>query len=1570
MSGTYSAGDIEASLKLDRSDFNRELTQAKRDAEDFQSQKYSPKVSLDDTEAKAKIQSLKQELQSLHNITVSAALSGFDGVTTQLAALQAQADHLNGMVITIRADVDTSAAARGLIWLDESITAMNTRSINIHADVDTRVAAASLAALRAAAADPITIRTRTDGDNPTPDPGVPGEPGDRNRNRRIGGGDGNSALFSKLFSLPGLIAAVAPQIPALTTLLGGATAAVTSFGVAAGGALGIYGAATMGAVKQATAHEKAVQSTDKALQAAQARLAGTTAGTTAYKNALKAATEAEKAHKKALDDLTPSEKLFTDSLNNTQTAWKQFIGATEAYTLLPVSTVLQGVTAALPKFIPLVKDLAPVVQGVAVSLKEWMSGDGLVRFVDFLRTYGVPIVKNTIEGFKGFLTAGGAIIRAFGPWAEKMSEFFKHIGEEADKWGRNGGPERFKDSVKRAWVQVEPILTGLWKLARHVWDVLNGTGQSNGSALANVISGVGTAVGTVKPAAVKAFTEIFTSISDVAVQLAPVIGITSKAIVDIINVLPPGTIRAIADAMIAWKLAMLGWSAAVAIWTGLTVVFGLAMDAWLLLSLAFALSPLGVIITGVVLLIGVIVLIATKTTWFQTIWKYTWNAIKVAWDYTWSAIKTAFSATVEFLRGKFGLLALLLGPIGAIAWIAANWQKVWGVIKGVWNDIVAGALWLWGYIKPVFHGIAVAFETMAMIFWKVHVTIIKVVFILLEAAVKALWVFVLKPVFGWIAAGWHALGDGIMWVWHHVIKAAWDQVAAGAGWVWTHGIKPAIGKITDAWHAMGDGVMWVWRHLIKPAFDLVAGGSTTLWKNHISPSFDGIKATISSKWDWLKKWVFSPMGTFFTKIIPGWADLMKGKLITAFDTAWKGIQKVWDNVKKAIGSPIYLVAKYVWNDAIYGIMNKISGFVHQKNPLGKIPLDNIPHFAAGGPVRGGTPGKDSVLSMLMPDEHVLTREDVAAMGGQQAVARFRSALHGGAPVQGANNTGYFGIGGWIGDAGSALAGTVSKGLGVLKDAVLGAVGVVANPLLNAAEKTVNTLIPADGGWHNLANGAMKQPIEWIKSFINKEDKKAQSVGGVIPAGQHLAIIDAALKAAGAPPPGTKEQWEAGMNTLIQRESGWNASAINNWDSNAKAGHPSQGLTQTIPSTFAAYVPPALRSLGILNPIANVAASVRYIKSVYGGIQNVQQANANKAPKGYWTGTDGAAPGLAWVGEKGPELVEFHGGEVVHNHIDSARMAATGSLPGYASGTKKQRAAVRHAYNERDNDTDRRNAAQKSYNAAHTKYLNATTVKEQQAARKEMDKYEKRINNANKEIAADNKLIKLNDKRYKDASAAVRKERADAAALEAARKKSQNAQISAIRTAIQNRINAVKAEIDAKIQVATDARNGYYDAAKQSGQLTNLTGNRAAGFTQQLQAKITAIKNFQANLHKLATLGLSQGVIQQIAAMGPDQGGALAQSLARTTTAADAKDLNAKYAELDKVSGQYADSAANDGFGLSKLKAESAVLSKTKITVTAPHTIMVTIDGKTFKAHTEATVDAKVTEIVAAAGKKK
>ena len=91
----------------------------------------------------------------------------------------------------------------------------------------------------------------------------------------------------------------------------------------------------------------------------------------------------------------------------------------------------------------------------------------------------------------------------------------------------------------------------------------------------------------------------------------------------------------------------------------------------------------------------------------------------------------------------------------------------------------------------------------------------------------------------------------------------------------------------------------------------------------------------------------------------------------------------------------------------------------------------------------------------------------------------------------------------------------------------------------------------------------------------------------------------ALEAAGVP---ASELNEAGVLLIIEHESSGNPNAINNWDSNAKAGDPSRGLMQVIGTTFNAYKLPGHGN--IYDPVDNIIAGVRYAIARYGSIQHV------------------------------------------------------------------------------------------------------------------------------------------------------------------------------------------------------------------------------------------------------------------------------------------------------------------------------------------------------------------------------
>lgn len=78
---------------------------------------------------------------------------------------------------------------------------------------------------------------------------------------------------------------------------------------------------------------------------------------------------------------------------------------------------------------------------------------------------------------------------------------------------------------------------------------------------------------------------------------------------------------------------------------------------------------------------------------------------------------------------------------------------------------------------------------------------------------------------------------------------------------------------------------------------------------------------------------------------------------------------------------------------------------------------------------------------------------------------------------------------------------------------------------------------------------------------------------------------------------------AGILRNIKRESGGNPRAVNNWDSNARAGTPSKGLLQVIDPTFRRFHV-AGTAWDIFDPVANIAAACNYAAHTYGSIDNV------------------------------------------------------------------------------------------------------------------------------------------------------------------------------------------------------------------------------------------------------------------------------------------------------------------------------------------------------------------------------
>ncbi|MFF7411669.1 phage tail tape measure protein [Streptomyces lydicus] len=213
-----------------------------------------------------------------------------------------------------------------------------------------------------------------------------------------------------------------------------------------------------------------------------------------------------------------------------------------------------------------------------------------------------------------------------------------------------------------------------------------------------------------------------------------------------------------------------------------------AVAQWLL-NAAMDANPIGLIVLAIAALVAGIVWVATKTTWFQTAWKATWNVIKSVGLAVWNALKAAFHATINFFVNLWNTVS------GALK---SAWSSVWNGIKSV-------AMSVWNGIKH---------------FIQLNILVIKNVISMVLNGIKATWNSIWNGIKSAALAVWNGIKrfiqlnilviktvisnvlNGIRSTWNSV----WGGIKSTATSIW-NGIKSTItGAINGAKNAVSNAV--------------------------------------------------------------------------------------------------------------------------------------------------------------------------------------------------------------------------------------------------------------------------------------------------------------------------------------------------------------------------------------------------------------------------------------------------------------------------------------------------------------------------------------------------------------------------------------------------------------------------------------------------------------------------------------------------------------------------------------------------------------------------------------------
>jgi hypothetical protein len=109
------------------------------------------------------------------------------------------------------------------------------------------------------------------------------------------------------------------------------------------------------------------------------------------------------------------------------------------------------------------------------------------------------------------------------------------------------------------------------------------------------------------------------------------------------------------------------------------------------LNTAFLTSPLTWIIVGIAALIAIIVLIATKTDWFQRGWRAAWGWIKRSAGDAWDWVKSKAIAVWNWMQGIPGRLRTAFSRVASI--ISAPYRAAFNLIARAWNNTIGRLSW-------------------------------------------------------------------------------------------------------------------------------------------------------------------------------------------------------------------------------------------------------------------------------------------------------------------------------------------------------------------------------------------------------------------------------------------------------------------------------------------------------------------------------------------------------------------------------------------------------------------------------------------------------------------------------------------------------------------------------------------------------------------------------------------------------------------------------------------------------------------------------------------------------------
>lgn len=333
-------------------------------------------------------------------------------------------------------------------------------------------------------------------------------------------------------------------------------------------------------------------------------------------------------------------------------------------------------------------------------------------------------------------------------------------------------------------------------------------------------------------------------------------------------------------------------------------------------------------------------------------------------------------------------------------------------------------------------------------------------------------------------------------------KKAWGEVANWFTGTIVPSLSRAWGQLKGAISAVGK---WFTETLV-PSWQRAwgqlkgAGQAVTNWfgglpkwfsdrwasiKGTFNSAITSIRDNISNRVNSIKGYftgLRDSIGNVFNNIKDKFTAF-KDNAIRMFQLARDGIGKAWDGIKDKTKGPVNFVIDPVYKN-LRDMWNKAAKVLPG---VGEMP--EVKKFAKGGYVPGQG-SRDTVPAMLTPGEGVLTKKEIAMLGGAAGFKKFRDQLQ------------YYNDGGIVGGIKDWVGGKLKAG----KDKILGlARGALYPPAKFLADKFIYPQLNkmAGSGFANLPKQAGLGLLGKALAYLKNDDAKNPAGNGTLPLGSGM-----------------------------------------------------------------------------------------------------------------------------------------------------------------------------------------------------------------------------------------------------------------------------------------------------------------------------------------------------------------------------------------------------------------------------------------------------------------------------------